>query len=107
MLKILKNLLKSPIAVISIIILLCIQAMADLELPNYTSKIVNVGIQQGGIENASPEVIRKSQMDNLLIFTDEDEKILDTYTLISKNKLEESEYNKYLKEYTEIKNQDL
>ncbi|MBR6504178.1 MAG: ABC transporter ATP-binding protein [Clostridia bacterium] len=107
MLKILKNLLKSPIAVISIIILLCIQAMSDLELPNYTSKIVNVGIQQGGIENASPEVIRKSQMDNLLIFTDEDEKILDNYTLISKNTLDESEYKKYLKKYPEIENQKL
>lgn len=45
MLKILKNLRKSLISVIIIVILLCIQAMADLALPDYTSKVVNTGIQ--------------------------------------------------------------
>ena len=52
MLKILKNLKESWTAVIAIIILLCIQAGADLKLPDFTSQIVNVGIQQSGIENA-------------------------------------------------------
>ena len=51
MLKLLKNLKDSYLSVIAIIILLCIQAEADLELPNYTSKIVNEGIQAGkGVE---------------------------------------------------------
>ncbi|MBQ3413776.1 MAG: ABC transporter ATP-binding protein [Clostridia bacterium] len=51
MLKLLKNLKESYLSVIAIIILLCIQAEADLELPNYTSKIVNEGIQAGkGVE---------------------------------------------------------
>ena len=45
MLKVLKNLKQSAIEVFIIVILLCVQAWADLELPNYTSKIVNVGIQ--------------------------------------------------------------
>ncbi len=45
MFKILKNLKKSWISVVAIVILLCIQAWADLELPSYTSKIVNTGIQ--------------------------------------------------------------
>lgn len=45
MFKILSNLRKNTVSVIVIVILLCIQAWADLELPNYTSKIVNVGIQ--------------------------------------------------------------
>lgn len=45
MLKVLKNLKKSWTAVIAIVILLCVQAWADLELPSYTSKIVNTGIQ--------------------------------------------------------------
>ncbi len=45
MLKVLKNLKKSWTSVIAIVILLCVQAWADLELPSYTSKIVNVGIQ--------------------------------------------------------------
>lgn len=45
MLKVLKNLKKSWTSVVAIVILLCVQAWADLELPSYTSKIVNVGIQ--------------------------------------------------------------
>ena len=46
MFKVLKNLKESIFAVITIVILLCIQAYADLELPDYTSKIVNIGIQE-------------------------------------------------------------
>ncbi len=45
MFKILSNLRKTSLSVLAIVILLCIQAWADLELPNYTSKIVNIGIQ--------------------------------------------------------------
>ena len=107
MFKILKNLKKSALSVVVIVLLLCVQAWADLTLPDYTSKIVNVGIQQGGIENSAPEAIRKSQMNNLLIFTKEDENILSKYTLISKNSLEEKEFNKYVKKYPELENEDL
>lgn len=71
MLKILKNLKASWISVIIIILLLVLQATIDLALPDYTSKIVNIGIQQGGIENSSPEVLSKSTMENLLLFTEE------------------------------------
>ena len=85
MFKILKNLKKTWVSVVIIILLLCLQAWADLTLPDYTSKIVNTGIQAGGIEYVAPEVIRKSQMDNLLIFTEDDEEILSNYTLISKS----------------------
>ena len=45
MLTVLKNLKKSAISLLVIIILLCVQAATDLALPTYTSKIVNVGIQ--------------------------------------------------------------
>lgn len=45
MLKVLKNLKKSFWQVVAIVILLCIQAASDLALPDYTSKIVNTGIQ--------------------------------------------------------------
>ena len=92
MLKVLKNLKQSWLSVIVIILLLILQARADLALPDYTSKIVNVGIQQGGIENASPEVIRKQGVDDLLIFTQEDEKILENYTLVSKETLSQKDY---------------
>lgn len=83
MLKLLKNLKKTWVSVIVIVILLCVQAWADLTLPDYTSKIVNTGIQAGGIENVSPDTIRVAQMENLLKFTNEDEIILNSYTLLN------------------------
>ena len=92
MLKILKNLKESWMAVIAIIILLCIQAAADLKLPDFTSQIVNVGIQQSGIENATPEVIRKSILDNLQYFTDDYETILENYEIVEKNEKNIKEY---------------
>ena len=107
MLKALKNLKESWISVIAIVLLLIVQAAGDLTLPDYTSKIVNVGIQNGGIENAAPEVIRKSEMDNLLIFTEEDETILSSYTEISKGGLEQKEYEKLLKKYPALENETL
>ena len=107
MIKVLKNLRKSLISVIAIVLLLCLQAATDLALPDYTSKIVNVGIQQGGIENISPEAIRKEQMETLLLFADEKEEIINKYTLISKENISKEQYDKYLKKYPEIENQDL
>ena len=97
MLKVLKNLKKSLGAVIIIVILLCVQATTDLALPDYTSKIVNEGIQSGGIEKALPEVISKTDMDSMLIFTDKDNEILDNYTLVgeTRNKHEETIIKKY------------
>ena len=69
MLKLLReNLKQSWIAVLCIIFLLCMQAAADLNLPDFTSKIVNVGIQQKGIENSSPDVITKQTLDKILLF---------------------------------------
>ncbi len=107
MLKILKNLKSSLVSVIIIVILLCIQAMADLSLPDYTSKVINVGIQQEGVESVTPEAIRKSKMDDLLIFTLDDDKILENYSLISKNNLSQKDYNKYVKKYPALENEDI
>ena len=104
MLKVLKNLKESAISVLVIVILLCVQAATDLALPTYTSKIVNTGIQQGGIENSAPEYIAKSQMDNLLKFTTDDEKILNDYELISEDS---KHYKKGVKDYPEIANQEV
>ena len=107
MFKVLKNLKESWISVIAIVLLLIVQAAGDLTLPDYTSKIVNVGIQNGGIENVAPEVIRKSEMENLLIFTDDDNKILSSYEEISKENLENSEYEKLVKKYPTLENEVL
>ena len=100
MLKVLKNLKESWLSVVVIVALLCVQATVDLELPNYTSKIVNTGIQAGGIEYASPDIITKKDMDSILLFTDADEKILENYSLANSNDLtqkQEKTLTKYLK----------
>ena len=107
MFKVLKNLKESWISVITIVLLLIVQAAGDLTLPDYTSKMVNVGIQNGGIENVAPEVIRKSEMENMLIFTEEDDKILASYEEISKENLDEKEYEKLVKKYPALENESL
>ena len=63
--------------------LLFLQAIADLSLPHYTGNIVNVGIQQGGIENAVPLAVRQSTMDMLVAVMDKDDAaaVLAAYTL--------------------------
>ena len=85
MLKVLRNLKKSFWSVLVIIILLVVQAQADLRLPDFTSRIVNVGIQAGGIENSLPKIISKEDMENILIFSNEDDKILENYSLVGDN----------------------
>jgi ATP-binding cassette subfamily B multidrug efflux pump len=101
MFKILKYLKKSVIPIIAIVILLVVQAVCDLSLPDYTAKIVNVGIQQGGIENAVPEVIRKSEMDKILLFTEDATKdiVLGNYTVLDKNTLDAADYEEYVSDY--------
>ena len=98
MIKILKNLKESWLSVILIISLLCLQAAVDLELPNYTSKIVNDGIQAGGIEDAVPEIITKNDMNTILLFTDKDEEILEKYTTANSESLS-NQQEKVLKKY--------
>lgn len=71
MFKVLKYLKQSLGYVLCIILLLFLQAYCDLSLPDYTSRIVNVGIQQQGIENGVPDKIRVSSMEQLFVFMDE------------------------------------
>lgn len=69
------------------IVLLFIQANSDLALPDYMSRIVNNGIQQGGIENAAPTAIRQSQFERLLLFLSESEadQVRAQYQLVDRN----------------------
>ena len=107
MLKILgKNLKKSWWAIVVIFVLLCAQAMADLNLPDFTSKIVNVGIQQKGIENSSPDIITRETLEKVLLLSKEDNFILENYQAFSKENLSEKEYNKYLQMYPKIAEQE-
>lgn len=109
MLKIMKYLKKSTIPIIFVVLLLIIQATCDLSLPSYTSDIVNVGIQQGGIESATPTVIRESQMKNLLLFIGDNDKELveNSYKLLAKDSLSEQDYSNYLEDYPLLKDENL
>lgn len=74
MLKLFKYLKKSLVAVFIIVGLLVLEAACDLTLPDYTSKIVNVGIQQGGIESSAALAISEDTYNNLMFFLSDDEK---------------------------------
>ncbi|MFR1112180.1 MAG: ABC transporter ATP-binding protein [Blautia sp.] len=82
MFKMLKYLRQSVGYIICIVLLLFLQAYCDLSLPDYTSRIVNVGIQQQGIEDGVPDKIRSSSVDQLFLFMDvkEREEIERNYT---------------------------
>ncbi len=81
MLKLFRYLKKSIPSVVLVILLLVVQAVSDLSLPSYTSDIVNIGIQQGGIDTTAPEVIRQSEMEKLLLFLNPEDQqtVMDSY----------------------------
>lgn len=109
MLKIIKHLKPFVASIIAVVCLLTVQAVCDLSLPDYMSNIVNVGIQQKGVENAVPEVIRKSEMDKLTLFMNDNEKkkVADNYTLLDKNNLSQSELKNDLKDYPQLDKEPL
>ena len=65
--KLLKFLKPYAGAVLAILCVLIVQAYCDLSLPTYTSEIVNVGIQQGGIDETVPDTISEEDLDHLLV----------------------------------------
>ncbi len=75
--RIIRYLKHSKAAVALIVVLLVVQAFADLSLPRYTSDLVDVGIQQEGIEHASPDAMRASTFDAVcMLASDEDESLV-------------------------------
>lgn len=109
MLTILRNLKKSAVAIVFVIMLLILQAYCDLSLPTYTSDIVNIGILQGGIESFVPEVIRASELDKLLLFMDHNGKdnLLSYYTLLNKEAINQKEWEDYLNKYPLLNEENL
>lgn len=83
MLKLIRYLKQVKWPILAIMLLLVVQAWCDLSLPQYTSDIVDIGIQQGGIEHAAPDQIRDETMENLKLFMEEDgwNKVEAAYTL--------------------------
>ena len=85
MLRLIKFLKPYILLIVLTIALLFIQANAELALPEYLSNIVDIGIQQFGVENAVPQAVRQSEMERLLIFMSEPEKalVLNNFFLLS------------------------
>ena len=73
MLKLYRHLKGSYRYIVCIVLLLLLQANCDLALPSYTSNIVNVGIQQQGVENGVPKQIREETLEHLFLFMEEDD----------------------------------
>lgn len=109
MLKLFRYLKKSFLSIMLIIALLIVQAICDLTLPDYTSRIVNVGIQQGGITETSPKIIRSTLMDSILLFVSSDDKkyVLEQYTLLNDTNLSKEEYQNKTEKYPILKQETL
>ena len=75
---------KQIMVVILIILLLSVQAIGIIILPEYIAKLVDVGIERYGIENAVPLKIRQDEMDKLMIFIN-DTSVLDNFELSDDN----------------------
>ena len=98
MLKLLKFAKPYWLLLVFAIALLFAQANFDLALPDYLSRIVNTGIQQGGVEDAVPQAIRQSEMNRVVLFLSAEDKdsVLADYTLIDKNS---ADYETYVEKY--------
>ena len=79
--KLFKHLKPYAATIAAIVVILIVQAYCDLSLPSYTSDIVNVGIQQGGIDEKIPDAIAEEEMNKLLLFVAEEDQqtVLDAY----------------------------
>ena len=99
--KLIKHLKPFIWAIVAIFVLLFAQAMADLSLPGYMANIVNVGIQQNGIENAVPQAISADEFNKIAIFMTDSQKAQVTadYTLIDN---QSADYAKYPKATTPV-----
>ncbi|KLU66593.1 putative ABC transporter ATP-binding protein [Desulfosporosinus acididurans] len=98
MLRLWRYLKPYTLLIITAVILIFCQAMADLSLPDYMANIVNQGIQQGGVLNAVPVAVRQSQMSKLTLFMTPADKaeVLKDYTLIDKSS---QDYERYVQTY--------
>lgn len=101
--KIFSILKKFWVSILLVIILLFVQATCDLALPDYTSNIINIGIQQSGIDSNVFEAIRESEMQKIMIFanSDEDKILSENYELVEKGN------QKYIDKYPVLKEENI
>jgi ATP-binding cassette, subfamily B, multidrug efflux pump len=101
MLNLIKHLKPFTWGVILIFLLLFGGAMADLSLPGYMAKIVNIGIQQNGVENQVPEAVRASEFDKLVLLMNSSDNEVATanYRLLDSSSLSDTDYTQYVGKY--------
>lgn len=102
--------LKKMILYLSLaILLLVIQAICELNLPSYTSNIINIGIGNKGIESMFPMVLREQEMGKILVNVNhkDEKKILNNYNLISLTSISKKEYLSYKNKYPIIDNENI
>ena len=87
--------------ILAAVSLLFIQALTDLALPDYLSRIVNTGLQQSGVESPVPQALRPETMDKLFLFLDDDDQdtVLGAYSLIKPGS---ADWENYLEEYPAV-----
>ena len=95
------------IPVILVIGLLVIQALCDLELPSYTSDIINNGIAQNGIDSGVPSVLTERMYNAIVKISGEDVGIVASYDMIVKDNLSKQDYEKLSKEYPILKDENV
>ena len=91
------------------VLLLVVQAICELNLPSYTSNIINIGIGNKGIESMFPMVLREQEMSKILVNVNEkdEKKVLDSYNLISLANISKKEYLTYKEKYPIIDNENI
>lgn len=95
------------IPVILVIVLLAVQAFCDLELPSYTSDIINNGIQQNGIDSSVPSVLTEELYNAINKISKEDISIVASYDLVVKENLSEKDLKETAKEYPIIEEENI
>ena len=95
--KVFRPLKKMILCLFLTVLLLIVQAICELNLPSYTSNIINIGIGNKGIESMFPMVLREQEMSKILVNVNEEDekKVLDSYNLISLANISKKEYLTY------------
>lgn len=107
--KVFRPLKKMILCLFLTVLLLIVQAICELNLPSYTSNIINIGIGNKGIESMFPMVLREQEMSKILVNVNEEDekKVLDSYNLISLANISKKEYLVYKNKYPIIDNENI
>ena len=107
--KVFRPLKKMILCLFLTVLLLVVQAICELNLPSYTSNIINIGIGNKGIESMFPMVLREQEMSKILVNVNEkdEKKVLDSYNLISLANISKKEYLTYKEKYHIIDNENI